>query len=160
MTREIISSPFFISNLRIPIIGTICAIAYPALMLRPMFIPAGIPIRMVIGAFVAFDLGGMIWGYGLPLGHSGHIGIDPQALKYLGLRIYADVIWDRINFRWCHRWSYTVPILGEETTDCCGALYSASNARKGYKVLTIWAIGSHSTQCVAIRYSWLRSSSP
>lgn len=107
-------------------------------MLRIMFIPAGIPVRMIIGAFAAFDLGGMIWGYGLPLGHSGHIGINPfLRYIYLSLRIYADVIRGRINLRRCYRRSHIVPVLGQETADCCGALYSTSDARKGRKALNI-----------------------
>lgn len=42
-----------------------------------MFIPISFPIRGIVGVFAAFDLGGMIWDYGLPIGHSGHIGINP-----------------------------------------------------------------------------------
>jgi hypothetical protein len=42
--------------------------------LNLMFIPIGIPIRTALGAVVAFDIGGMFYDYGIPIGHSGHIG--------------------------------------------------------------------------------------
>lgn len=54
--------------------GTVCAIVYPSLEVSLMFIPVGIPIRMAMGCFALFDLGGMYYDYGIPIGHSGHIG--------------------------------------------------------------------------------------
>lgn len=40
-----------------------------------------------------------------------------------------------MDFRWCYCWFDTVPILGQEATNCYGALCSTGDARKGNKNL-------------------------
>lgn len=66
----------------------VTAITMPGTRWTLMFIPVGIPVRVMMGLLVGWDVSGVVWNWGMNISHTGHLWGDA-----MGLVLYA--VWLR-----------------------------------------------------------------